>query len=84
VHDGGFACPDARAFLADPLINRDSLAGHGDEEVADLGLKNLTRLVAIFGFHLMALDVRQESSRRTEAVAENVQDVPGARRFGAG
>jgi phosphoenolpyruvate carboxylase len=64
------AYPDARTFLADLLILRDSLAAHGDGEVADRGLKDLIRLVETFGFHLMALDVRQESGRHTEAVAE--------------
>ena len=44
--------------------------GHGDRELADGDLKDLLRLSESFGFHLAALDVRQESTRHTEAVAE--------------
>jgi phosphoenolpyruvate carboxylase len=55
---------------ADLLAVRDSLAGHGDANVADGELKDLIRLVETFGFHLVQLDVRQESGRHTEAVAE--------------
>ena len=57
-------------FLNDLCIIRDSLISHGDKNIADRDLKDLIRLVETFGFFLMNLDVRQESSRHTEAVAE--------------
>ncbi|MBE9568383.1 MAG: phosphoenolpyruvate carboxylase [Proteobacteria bacterium] len=58
------------AFLADLLLIRDSLHSHGDSKIADLAIKDLIRLVESFGFYLMQLDVRQESTRHSEAVAE--------------
>ncbi len=61
------------AFLKDLLVIRDSLISHGDQLVADAELKDLIRLVESFGFYLMKLDVRQESTRHTEAVAELFQ-----------
>jgi phosphoenolpyruvate carboxylase len=57
-------------FLKDLLLIRDSLYSHGDEKIADLALKDLIRLVESFGFYLMQLDIRQESTRHTDAVAE--------------
>jgi len=57
-------------FLHDLILIRDSLISHGDQKIADLAITDLIRLVESFGFYLMHLDVRQESSRHTEAVAE--------------
>ncbi len=57
-------------FLHELYLIRESLVSHGDGAVADLSLKDLIRLVETFGFFLAHLDVRQESSRHTEAVAE--------------
>lgn len=74
---GVHAYPDAQAFLGDLRLLRDSLAAHGDAEVAGLGLKDLIRLAETFGFHLMALDLRQESGRHTEAVAEILKSSLG-------
>ncbi len=62
----------AQALLADLNLIRDSLVSHGDQAIADLELLDLIRLVETFGFHLMQLDVRQESTRHTDAVAELV------------
>lgn len=59
-----------REFLADLYLIRDSLISHGDYNISVSGLLDLTRLVETFGFFLMALDIRQESSRHTQAVAE--------------
>ena len=67
---GPHAYADAQAFLADLNLIYSSLISHGDQTVADLGLLDLIRLVETFGFHLMQLDVRQESSRHSDAVAE--------------
>jgi len=57
-------------LLTDLRLIRDSLCSHGDQKIADLVLKDLIRLVETFGFYLMHLDIRQESTRHTEAVAE--------------
>ncbi len=57
-------------FLQDLILIRDSLISHGDQKIADLALIDLIRLVESFGFYLMHLDVRQESTRHTEAVTE--------------
>jgi phosphoenolpyruvate carboxylase len=57
-------------FLADLVLIRESLHSHGDHKIADVALKDLIRLVETFGFYLMQLDVRQESTRHSDAVAE--------------
>jgi phosphoenolpyruvate carboxylase len=65
--------PSEQALLDDLRLIRDSLIGHGDQSIADTDLKDLIRLVETFGFYLLRLDVRQESSRHSEAVAELLQ-----------
>ncbi|MEJ2645001.1 MAG: phosphoenolpyruvate carboxylase [Gammaproteobacteria bacterium] len=65
-------------LLEELYLIRDSLRQHGDEKVADRELKDLIRLVETFGFYLMQLDIRQESTRHTEAVAELLSRFPGA------
>jgi len=62
-------------FLTDLYLIRDSLISQGDDTVANGRLKDLIRLAETFGFYLMQLDVRQESTRHTEAVAEVLQQV---------
>ncbi len=59
-----------REFVEELHTIRDSLIAHGDGAVAERELKDLIRLAETFGFHLAALDVRQESGRHTAAVAE--------------
>ena len=58
------------AFLSDLMLIRESLSSHGDHKIADIALTDLIRLVESFGFYLMHLDVRQESTRHTEIVTE--------------
>ena len=69
------AYSDENAFLEDLYIIRDSLYSHGDRKIADLVLKDFIRVVESFGFYLLHLDVRQESSRHTEAVAEILRQM---------
>ncbi len=64
------AYPGAAEFLADLGLIDESLRGHGDASLAGLELRDLIRLAETFGFHLMQLDVRQESGRHTQAVAD--------------
>jgi phosphoenolpyruvate carboxylase len=60
-------------FLTDLRIIYDSLCSHGDENIANKDLLDLIRLVETFGFFLAHLDIRQESTRHTEAVSEILQ-----------
>ncbi len=57
-------------FLNDLYIIRDSLMDQGDADIAKDELQDLIRLVETFGFSLAQLDVRQESTRHTDAVVE--------------
>ena len=65
-----YAYTDEQDFLSDLKLIRDSLYSHGDRRCADADLKDLIRLAETFGFFLMRLDIRQESTRHSEAVAE--------------
>lgn len=65
-----FAYKSEKELLADLELIYDSLCGHGDQEVADADLKDLIRLVKTFGFYLMRLDIRQESTVHTDATAD--------------
>ena len=57
-------------FLQDIYGLRDSLASHDDPLAEDGPLVDLIRLAETFGFHLLQLDVRQESGAHGRAVAE--------------
>ena len=70
VKKGNFAYQDENEFLADLQLIHSSLCGHGDQSIADAELKDLIRLVQTFGFYLMRLDIRQESTVHTDAVAD--------------
>lgn len=69
---------DARDFRQDLYLIRDSLASHGDASAAEGPLQDLIRLAESFGFHLMHLDLRQESARHTAAISELFARQPGA------
>lgn len=71
----GYASADT--LLADLRLIRESLLEHGDAALADQGLRDLIHLVETFGLHLLALDVRQESTRHSQAVAEIFQSSLG-------
>ena len=57
-------------FVDDLKLIQSSLASHGDENIARGELLDLVRLAETFGFFLLHLDVRQESTRHSEAVSE--------------
>ena len=57
-------------FLHDLQLIRDSLISHGDGDSANAELLDLIRLARIFGFYLARLDIRQESTVHTAAVAD--------------
>jgi len=65
-------------LLDDLQLVYDSLVAGGDSNLADAGLKDLIRLVQTFGFYLMHLDIRQESTRHTSAVSEIFKTLPAA------
>ncbi|HED14911.1 MAG TPA: phosphoenolpyruvate carboxylase [Gammaproteobacteria bacterium] len=68
-----FAYPQSRVFLDDLQLIYQSLCSHGDVAMARGELLDLIRLVRCFGFHLARLDVREESSRHSQVVAEILQ-----------
>jgi len=73
--DYKFAYKNEAELLNDLTVIRDSLYSHGDQKIADIVLKDLIRLIESFGFYLMHLDVRQESSRHSDAVAEILKQI---------
>src|SRR3569833_3801869 len=61
---------NAHELLEDLYLIRDSLIGHGDSAIAAGDLQEVIRLVETFGFFLVHLDLRLESSRHSQAVAD--------------
>jgi len=79
VNDTENAYPSEQEFLQDLILIRNSLVSHNDQNVADGNLKDLIRMVETFGFFLLKLDIRQESTRHTDAVADifkQINDAP--------
>jgi len=69
-------CYVEKEDLLEPLnIMYESLMEVGDEYVANDRLLDLIRQVRIFGLCLVTLDIRQESARHAEALAEIVSGV---------
>ncbi|MEW8606358.1 MAG: phosphoenolpyruvate carboxylase [Candidatus Thiodiazotropha sp.] len=58
------------SFQRDLKLISHSLLSHGDEVAAEGGLQDLIHLAETFGFYLCRLDIRQESTLHTNAVAE--------------
>jgi phosphoenolpyruvate carboxylase len=71
------------AFRRDLSLIASSLASHGDGNLAEDGLDELLLMVDSFGFHLAELDIRQESTRHTEAVAELFRLAPNLPNYAA-
>ena len=69
------AYENAAEFLDDLYLVRDSLISHGDRIVAMQDLHALIRLVESFGFHLLQLDIRQESTVHTRTVAAVLKQI---------
>ena len=61
---------NAQELLDDLKCTAESLISHGDREVANASLQDFIRMVESFGFHLLPLDVRQESSVHTRTATE--------------
>ncbi|HEY8069256.1 MAG TPA: phosphoenolpyruvate carboxylase [Burkholderiales bacterium] len=62
--------PDEAALAADLQVIADSLAGHGASQLAAVRLKPLQRALGVFGFHLAAIDLRQNAEVHEAVVAE--------------
>ena len=71
----GVAYQSETEFMADLELIHESLSLNDDKEVANAELQDLIRLVGTFGFYLLQLDVRQESTRHTETLAELLQQL---------
>ncbi len=70
-------------LLDDLQVIRQSLIAGGDGQVAGAELQDLIRLIQTFGFYLMHLDVRQESTRHTDAVSAVFRQLPGSPGYAA-
>ena len=64
------AYPDEAAFAADLQAIAGSLASHGAAPLAAVRLKPLQRALRVFGFHLAAIDLRQNADVHETVVAE--------------
>jgi phosphoenolpyruvate carboxylase len=75
-----FAAPAYAApedFAADLAVIAASLAENGDADLGDGRLLDLREAVGAFGFHLAAMDVRQNSDVHERAVAELIKVADG-------
>jgi phosphoenolpyruvate carboxylase len=78
ITDTEYAYSSEQAFLQDLILIRNSLISHGDQNIANGALKDMIRLVETFGFFLLKLDIRQESTRHSDAVADIIKQIDGA------
>ena len=67
--------PDEAALAADLQVIADSLACHGAAQLAAVRLKPLQRALSVFGFHLAAIDLRQNADVHEAVVAELLSAV---------
>lgn len=87
--DGKSGSPEPGAYhgahelLDDLRLIRDSLISHGDMLIAEAELQDLIRLVETFGFHLLSLDIRQESSVHTRTVQAVMKQLEPGSDYGA-
>jgi phosphoenolpyruvate carboxylase len=68
--DSEHAYSNEQEFLDDLYSIRDSLISHGEYSIANGDLNDVIRIAETFGFHMVELDIRQESTRHTMAVGE--------------
>lgn len=68
---------DEEELLNDLYLIRDSLISHGDANVAGGELQDFIRIAESFGFYLVQLDVRQESTIHSQTVKEVLQQLDG-------
>ncbi len=68
---------DEKELLNDLYLIRDSLISHGDANIAGGELQDFIRLAESFGFYLVQLDIRQESTVHTQTIKEVLQQLDG-------
>lgn len=66
----GFEYRTVDQFRVDLALIHESMCSHQDERIANGALRDLQRLVETFGFFLARMDIRQESSVHSNAVAD--------------
>ena len=59
-----------QAYIADLIILRQSLLDHNDKRMISPTLKSMIKIAKACGFHLMSLDVRQNSDVHERVIAE--------------
>ena len=59
-----------KELLNDLYLIKDSLISDNDNILNDFGLNDFIRLVETFGFYLVNLDIREESTNHTNAISE--------------
>ena len=64
-----------RDLLEDLYLIRDSLISDDDSILLDFGLNDFIRLVETFGFYLVSLDIREESSKHTNTLNDVFQII---------
>lgn len=67
-HKGAYSGPEQ--FLHDLQLIDQSLRTHQAKAIADSDLARLIRQVELFGFHLVTLDIRQDSGEHESALTE--------------
>ena len=70
-----YSYESSKEFCNDLEIIEQSLCENGDADLADAYVKELVLLVRTFGFHLLSLDIRQESTEHTAAVVEIINSL---------
>ncbi len=73
---------NCKQFIDDLRLIYDSLVQHDDSRAANGKLKDLIRLAETFGFYMLNLDIRQESTRHSDAVHE-ILDLTGIANYHA-
>ncbi|GIR42495.1 MAG: phosphoenolpyruvate carboxylase [Ectothiorhodospiraceae bacterium] len=68
--ESGHAYNSEKELLHDLYLIKDSLISDNDNILNDFGLNDFIRLVETFGFYLVNLDIREESTNHTNAISE--------------
>ncbi|MEM1415981.1 MAG: phosphoenolpyruvate carboxylase, partial [Myxococcota bacterium] len=74
LEDAQGAYAEPAELLADVRVLAESLEAHGGQHAGAHRVRRFERRVATFGFHLAALDVRQDALLHREALAQLLED----------
>ena len=64
-----------KELLEDLYVIRESLAQDGDTVIMEFGLDDFIRLVETFGFFLVNLDIREESTKHSQVIQSLISNV---------